>query len=49
MTANEAARAFDEQAVSLGRPDNFPKAGQVQASKRGLPSTAVLLNWATSG
>ena len=31
----EAARAFDERAIALGRPVNFPKQGQVQAKKHG--------------
>ena len=31
----EAARAYDERAVVLSRPVNFPKEGQEQAFKRG--------------
>jgi len=31
----EAARAYDEQAVASGKPVNFPKDGQTQAIKRG--------------
>ena len=31
----EAARAYDERAVVLSRPVNFPKEGQEQAVKRG--------------
>jgi hypothetical protein len=31
----EAARAYDERAIALGKPVNFPKDGQTQAIKRG--------------